>query len=316
MKEKGGVVKIGVVFSVVLLGILALTALPLYAESYTVILLANILMYVAITISWAMFSGPTGYISLAPAAFFGIGVYTTAFLGHTLPLAAIIGIGGIASFGLAVLVGALTLRLKGTYFTIFTFGLGELIRHLLLFWEITVTGTRGRLVVSVDSNTVYWVMLAIFAICLLTAYLMRNAKYGLALNCIGQEEEATAHSGVNVTRIKVATFAVSALFIGATGAIMATKWSYIDPYIAFNPMVSFMPVLMGIFGGMGHFLGPVLGAGVFSYLEEYLIASFPYHYMLIFGVIMLASILYLPDGMVGLAQKVWQRLLRRRYADT
>ena len=97
---------------------------------------------------------------------------------------------------------------------------------------------------------------------------------------------------------------------------MATKWSYIDPYIAFNPMYSFMPVLMGIFGGMGHLFGPVLGAAVFSYLEEYLIASFPYHYMLIFGVIMIVSIVYLPDGIVGLAQKAWKRLVGRKYADT
>jgi branched-chain amino acid transport system permease protein len=316
MNEKNTLIWKWLVPGVIVLAFLALTAFPFYAGAYTIILLANILMYITITVSWAMFSGPTGYISLAPAAFFGIGVYAVAILGRELPLAAIIVIGGVASFCLAILVGALTLRLKGTYFSIFTFGLGELIRHLLLFWEITVTGTRGRLVISVDSNTVYWIMFSIFALCIFTAFMIRRSKYGLALHCIGQEEEATAHTGVNVTRVKVVTFAVSAFFIGATGSIMATKWSYIDPYIAFNPMYSFMPVLMGIFGGMGHLFGPVLGAAVFSYLEEYLIASFPYHYMLIFGVIMIVSIVYLPDGIVGLAQKAWKRLVGRKYADT
>ena len=316
MNEKNTLIRKWLVPGVIVLAFLALTVFPFYTGAYTIILLANILMYITITVSWAMFSGPTGYISLAPAAFFGIGVYAVAILGRELPLAAIIVIGGVASFCLAILVGALTLRLKGTYFSIFTFGLGELIRHLLLFWEITVTGTRGRLVISVDSNTVYWIMFSIFALCIFTAFMIRRSKYGLALHCIGQEEEATAHTGVNVTRVKVVTFAVSAFFIGATGSIMATKWSYIDPYIAFNPMYSFMPVLMGIFGGMGNLFGPVLGAAVFSYLEEYLIASFPYHYMLIFGVIMIVSIVYLPDGIVGLAQKAWKRLVWRKYADT
>jgi branched-chain amino acid transport system permease protein len=305
-----------VVPALFLLALIALATLPLYTSTYTIILLTSIFMYMTITVSWAMFSGPTGYISLAPAAFFGIGVYAAALLGRELPLPAFIAIGGSASFCLALFVGALTLRLKGTYFAIFTFGLGELIRHLMLFWEITVSGIRGRLVVQIDSVTVYYVMFGIFALAFLTAYLIRHSKYGLALQGIGQEEEATAHCGVNVTMVKVFTFALSAFFTGTTGAIMATKWTYIDPYIAFNPLYSFMPVLMAIFGGMGQIFGPVLGAGIFAYLEEYLISTFPYYYMLIFGVIMVVAILYLPDGIVGLIQKIWKRAQGRRYADT
>jgi branched-chain amino acid transport system permease protein len=301
---------------VALAAFLALAAAPAWLDSYSVILLASILMYVTLTVSWAMFSGPTGYISLAPAAFFGLGVYAAAMFGREVPLLVVIGIGALASFCLALLVGALTLRLKGTYFAIFTFGLGELIRHLLLFWEITVSGTRGRLVISVDSETVYWVMFGIFVLCMLTAFLIRRSRWGLALQCIGQEEEASAHTGVNVTLVKVCTFALSALFMGAAGAIMATKWSYIDPHIAFNPMYSFMPVLMAIFGGLGHLFGPVLGAAVFSYLEEYLISSFPYYYMLIFGLIMLVSMLYLPEGILGLVRQTWKRIFVRKYADS
>ena len=301
------------------LGLLLLCMLatwPLFASSYSVILLTSILMYITLTVSWAMFSGPTGYVSLAPAAFFGIGVYASAILGRMLPLPVVIAIGGVTSFCLALLVGGLTLRLKGTYFAIFTFGLGELIRHVVLFWEITVTGTRGRLVIQVDSDVVYYVMLTSFVFCVLTTHLIRRSKYGLALQCIGQEEEATAHTGVNVTRVKVMTFAASAFFIGTTGAIMATKWTYIDSYIAFNPLYSFMPVLMAIFGGVGQIFGQVLGAGIFTYLEEFLISTFPYYYMLIFGLIMVITILYLPDGILGLVQKVWKRIKGRKYADT
>ena len=86
---------------------------------------------------------------------------------------------------------------------------------------------------------------------------------------------------------------------------MATRWTYVDPYIAFNFLYSFLPVLMAIFGGMGQLYGPVLGAVIFSYLEEVLITEFPYYYMLILGFILLVVILYLPNGLLGLIEK-WQ----------
>jgi branched-chain amino acid transport system permease protein len=283
-----------------------LAFLPFYASAYTVILLTAIVMYIVLTMSWVIFSGPTGYISLAPAAFFGVGIYTSAVLGKALPLPIVICVGGLASFCLALLVGALTLRLRGIYFAIFTFGLVELIKQLLLFWEINITHTRGRFVILVNNTTIFYVMLSIFVVLLLTAFLIRRSKYGLALQSIGEDEEAAAHTGINVNALKTIIFAVSAIFIGATGAIMATRWTYIDPYIAFNVLFSFMPVLMAIFGGMGQFYGPIIGAAIFAYLEEILLTRFPYYYMLITGIILVVAILYLPEGLVGLIQK-WRK---------
>jgi branched-chain amino acid transport system permease protein len=116
--------------------------------------------------------------------------------------------------------------------------------------------------------------------------------------------------------VKVSTFAISAFFMGAAGAIMATRWTYIDPKIAFNPLLSFMPVVMAIFGGMGQLYGPVIGAALLTYLEQFLITRFPYYYMLIFGIIMLVVILYLPEGLAGLIQKLWQRTFGRKHEVT
>jgi len=299
-----------------LLILILLATSPLYAPLYTVILLTSIFMYVIITVSWTMFSGPTGYISLASAAFFGVGIYTSAILGKALPLPLVICMGGLVSFCLALLVGALTLRLRGIYFVMFTFGLVELLLHFILWWEVNITGTTGRVVPTVSNTTVYYLMLIVFVILMLTAYLIRHSKYGLALQSIGQEEDAAAHTGVNVTMVKVMTFAISAFFMGAAGAIMATRWTYIDPRIAFNPLISFLPVLMAIFGGMGQLCGPIIGAAIFTYLEEFLITRFPYYYMLIFGIIMVVAILYMPDGLVGLTQKLWKRNSERKHADT
>ena len=299
--------------AVLLLIMIVLSTSPLYSSVYTEILMTSIFMYIIITVSWVIFSGSTGYISLAPAAFFGIGIYTSAVLGNVLILPVVIVVAGAASFCLALLVGALTLRLRGIYFAIFTFGLVELIKHLLLWWEINITGTRGRFVVVVDSTTVYYYMLAVLVILMLTSYLIRRSKFGLALQSIGEHEEAAAHIGVNVTRLKTIAFAVSAFFTGAAGAIMATRWTYIDPGIAFNPLFSFMPVLMAIFGGMGEIYGPVLGAVIFAYLEELLITKFPYYYMLIFGTVLVLVIIFLPTGLSGL---IGRFVRGRGHADT
>jgi branched-chain amino acid transport system permease protein len=285
--------------------LLLLATLPLYVGPYLIILLTTVIMYVILTVSWAIFSGPTRYISLASAAFFGVGAYVSAILGQALPMPVVIAVGGLVSGILALFIGLLTLRLRGMYFIIFTFGVSELIRHFLLWWETTFMGTVGRWVVAVDHTSVYYVMLVIFMMALVVGYLIRRSKFGLALQSIGEYEEAAVHIGINVTVLKTIIFAVSALFMGAAGAIMATRWTYIDPQIAFNPLFSFMPVLMAIFGGIGQLYGPVIGAAIFALLEEVLITQFPYYYMLLFGLILVAVILFLPRGLVGLIQK-WQ----------
>ncbi len=292
----------------VLILLALLATFPLYAPPYTVILVTSILMYIVLTMSWALFSAPTGYISLATAAFFGVGIYTSAILGARLPLPVVILIGGLASFCLALLIGALTLRLRGIYFAMFTFGLVELIKNFWLWYEIRFTGTRGRFVILVDNTTIYYVMFIILILLLLTTYLLRRSRFGLALWSIGECEEAAAHVGVHVNALKTVTFAISAIFMGAAGAIMATRWTYVDPYVAFNPLYSFLSVLMAIFGGIGQPYGPILGAAIFAYLEEILITRFPYHYMLIFGIVLIGTILYLPEGLVGLVMNIRKRL--------
>jgi branched-chain amino acid transport system permease protein len=301
--------------ALLLIILLLLVALPFVRPGYTVVLAYTILLYIVLTMSWVLFSGPTGYFSLATAAFFGVGIYTSAVLGMKLPLPGVICIGGLASACLALLVGALTLRLKGIYFAIFTFGLVELMKYFVLWYELKFNNTRGRFLLPVDNNIIYYIMLVILVALLLSTYFIRRSKYGLALQSIGEDEEAAAHTGINVTLLKVFTFAISAVFIGAAGAIWAIRLTYIDPYIGFNYLNSFMPVLMAIFGGMGQLYGPVLGAIVFSYLREILITKFPYYYMLLIGVILLVVILYLPNGLAGLMEKWRKRALRGQHAN-
>ncbi len=265
--------------------------------------LITVLMYATLTLSWTMFSGPTGYVSLATAGLFGIGVYVSAMLRGSLPIEAIVLIGGVSASLAALAIGLLTLRLKGVYFILFTFGVAALIRSSVQWWETHISGTVGRHVAGASNETVYLLLLIIFAIALITGFLLRHSSPGLALQGIGENEDAAEHIGINVTLMKVATFAASSVLIGMTGAVMATRFRYIDPSIAFNPLISFLPVLMAIFGGVSRLYGPLIGSGILIVLQEILIRQYPYVYLLLFGATLAVVVLWLPGGLEELSQK-------------
>jgi branched-chain amino acid transport system permease protein len=153
---------------------------------------------------------------------------------------------------------------------------------------------------------------------LAAAYLINRSKFGLAIRGIGESEEAADHIGINVNALKIIIFAVGTFFMGAVGATMATRWTYIDPSIAFNPLYSFMPVLMAIFGGLGQIFGQVLGATVLTLLADMLLTKFPYYYMLLYGIVLIIVILFLPNGLVGLKDeiKLWLKGMGKRYGNT
>jgi len=277
-----------------------LASFPIYSSNSEVGVLTTILMYVILTVSWVMFSGSTGYMSLAVAGFFGLGMYAAAFLyprtGPLLPLPVVVIVGGLVSLVFGLIIGLVTLRLKGMYFAIFTFGFSVLLYYLFLFYELQIRGVRGLRLTSITNQTAYYIVVVVLVLTLLAAYLIRRSRFGLALQSIGENEDAAAHMGVNTTTMKVISFAISAFFIGATGAALAPKWQYVDFTVAFNMLYSFMPVLMAIFGGMRELYGPVIGAAIFAYAERALRLRFPYQYMLSFGIALILIIIYLPGA--------------------
>ena len=134
----------------------AALALPFIASDFVVSLALTCLMYAALASSWASFCGSTRYLSLATAAFFGIGAYTSALTLDSLPWLAAIGLGAGVAAAVAVVMGAAVLHLRGTYFAVLTFGMTELIRHSIAYFEKQVTGTVGRVLTVVpERDTVY-----------------------------------------------------------------------------------------------------------------------------------------------------------------
>jgi branched-chain amino acid transport system permease protein len=281
-----------------------LATIPLYAPAYFVIVLISVFMYVILAVSWTTFCGATNYISLATAAFFGVGIYVSAIL-KALPLPVLIIIGGSLSFGLGLLVGLTTLRLRGMYFCIFTFGLSELFRHTMMWYEVNITGTVGRWLPLQSNEAVYYYMFVIVLATIGTSYLIHHSKFGLALRSIGQVEEAAAHVGINVNAVKIVIFAITCFFMGAGGVVMSTRWSYIDPDLAFAPFVTFFTIMMILVGGWNSpFWGPILGATTLTLLADTVLAEFPNLTMFLFGAVLVGVITFLPNGLVGLARRI------------
>ena len=308
--------KKAIVPAIVVVVLIFLAFLPGMTKPYTTIMLGSVIMYVILSLCWNMFSGATGYISLATAAFFGLGVYTSAILGENLPLPVLMLLGGLAASVLAFLIGVITLRLRGVYFTIFTLGVVKLLEQLLLYLEIHFNGTRGRFVVSYSFTEVFYALYILLILLLIVIIVIKRSRFGKALTCIAEGEDAAQHIGINATMVKVLAFTISSFAMGAAGAAMATRWTYIDPGIAFNANYSFLPVLMVIFGGAQNLLGPLIGAAVFAYLQELLTTKFPYIYMLAMGVIMIAAILFMPRGILGVIHDLAAKLRKRKEAGT
>ncbi|NMA24067.1 MAG: branched-chain amino acid ABC transporter permease, partial [Clostridiales bacterium] len=272
--------------------------------AYLTILSVTVIFYIIMAVSWNIFSGPTGYVSLAAAAFYGVGIYTSVIFGSSLPLPVLMLIGGAVSFILAAIIGAITLRLRGVYFTIFTFGLVQLLINLVLWYEVTINDMVVRTIPSVGYNIVFYCLFILMVIVILAAYLIKRSRFGMALSSIGECEDAAAHIGVNTTVVKVIAFSITAFAMGAAGAARATTMISIKPEIAFSILESFLPVLMVIFGGTGSILGPVVGAVIFSVLKEQLITKWPKWYMIIFGTVMVLAILLLPKGIIGAVKEM------------
>ncbi len=295
--------------------VIALAFVPSVANGYQLSLAINIMNYTVLATAWTLFSGPTRYVSLATVAFFGIGAYTVAVLGEVLPWPLVLLVAFAIGFVLSLLVGLSTLRLSGVYFVIFTFGLAELVRQVVTWYEVNVTRTLGRYVfVDITTEQIYWQLLALAVVVFLSGWLIQRSKLGLALRVIGDDEAVARHAGINTTFAKIVLFAFSASFMTLAGAVMAPRWTYIDPAIAFNPVVSFQVLIMALLGGVHRLYGPVFGVIPLVMLFEVLLAKFPNHFSIMVGIAFLLIVYAIPRGIVGLFEGAQLSLSRMKGA--
>ncbi|AXV17657.1 branched-chain amino acid ABC transporter permease (plasmid) [Neorhizobium sp. SOG26] len=282
--------------------------LPLSSGAYNLTIGVTIAMYTVLATSWALFSGPTHYISLATAAFFGVGAYVTGIGIQHLPYWTLLPIAGVIGAVMAALVGLATLRLSGVYFVIFTLGLAEFVRQAIT-WIQNISGTKGIYVLTqITEAHIYWQLLGLAALVWLLGWLIGRSRLGFALRIIGDDEQVARDSGINTARAKILLFMVPGAVAAITGAILAPRYVYLEPALAFTPMLSFQVVIMALLGGTGRLWGPLVGVIPFTFLWEGISASFPNQTTLLLGVCFLVIVYLLPKGFVGLIDAARRRM--------
>jgi branched-chain amino acid transport system permease protein len=276
---------------------------PLVSSGYALSIAISIAIYTALATSWMLFSGPTNYISLAIAAFFGSGMYIVAGGLDLAPYPVLVLLAGVAGALFAAVVGLATLRISGVYFVIFSLGLAELVRQIIT-WLQHVLGTMSGLYVYVDRSEemFFWQLLALTAAVYLVGWWIGRSRLGFALRIIGNDEVVAVHCGINTARAKVILFVISSTFTAIAGALVAPRWSYVEPTIAFSPFLSFQVVIMALLGGVHRLWGPLLGVIPFTLLWELISANFPAQTTLLLGAAFLLIVYFIPNGVVGLIE--------------
>ena len=293
------------ILSALALGLAAL--LPFYDTGYLLSIATTMAMLTVLATSWALFSGPTHYISLATAAFFGLGTFVTGLGFQSLPFWSLPLIAAVLGAGLAALVGMVTLRLSGVYFVIFTLGLAELVRQIVT-WVQNRTGQRGMYVLtSITERDIYWQLIALGALVYLVGWLIGRSRLGFALRIIGNDETVARHSGIDTALAKVILFMISGAVAAAVGALLAPRYIYIEPSTAFAPLLSFQVVIMALLGGTGRLWGPVAGVIPFTLLWEFIARHAPNQTLLLLGLTFLLIVYVLPGGFVGLYERLQRR---------
>ncbi len=283
-----------------------LSLYPLQATGYGIRFMLQMFMWIALAQSWNLVSGLTGYVSFGHVAFFGMGAYTAGILITKLgwPWLAACLAGGVMAMVLALLIGWPCLRLKGPYFAIAMLGLNEVLRVVVSYYEGLTGGGNGlSLPTLYASVAIYYAMgLAALAVTGL-AYVIVTSRFGLRLMTIREDEVAAEAMGIDTFRYKLYAFLLSAVGAGVVGGLAARDQGYIEPISVFPLLTTITMIVMVLFGGKGTIWGPVLGAVLLFTFQEMVWARFIYLHQLLFGAIIVAVVLLMPRGILGVLQQ-------------
>lgn len=296
------------------LGIAVFAALPFAASNYVLRLATVVAMYAVLAQSWNFIGGLAGYPSFATAAFFGLGAYISAVLqSRGMPIFWTWGLAALGAALFAGFLGGAILHLRGHYFAIASLVVAEVLREIINTTPDITGGGMGlnlpvpKTSVTSQAQFYYYAMAALFAVTFASAIVVHGSKSGFALRCIKQNEDAASILGVNAYAYKSLAFTLSALFVGAAGAIYASWTHYIDPTDVFDVLLSVKPLVMVLLGGVGTLTGPVVGAVILLAFEELVWRNFLKIHAAVLGVVIVALVLFLPNGLMPMLRSLWPR---------
>jgi len=292
------------------LGIAVLVALPQFTDNDGTRMWMDILMYMILAMSWNFIGGLTGYPSFAPAAFFGLGAYTTAILmNQGAPFLVAMPLGGVVGATVALLLGIPILRLRGHYFAIATYGVAEGLRELAENLEITGAADGINLpqiegTVDYFTQYFYYSMLAVAVLTVLTMYWVTRHRLGYGLVAIRENEDAAGMLGVEATKFKITAFVLSGIFPAMAGGVYAYRAAFVEPIDVFDVLLSIEAIVMAMLGGVGTVMGPLLGALFLELINNFLWSQFLEFHSLFLGLLMVLVVIFTPRGVMAVVQEV------------
>lgn len=298
-------------------GFLAMVGLQQAIEPGTQRLLASVFMFIALAQAWNIIGGYTGYASFGQVAFFGLGAYTAAVLMTNynvsfwiaMPAAILVGI------AFAVVIGVPLLRLRGHYFAIATLGAAEGAKEVINNLTGLTGGGSGITIPTFGTNSptpylgkpgFYLAFLIVAAASIAIAAALARSRFGYAMIAVHQDEDAAGSVGINTTWVKVAAFAASGAIVACVGAFYGFQQIEFYPQDVFDSSFTVLMVIMVVIGGSGTVAGPLVGAVGLELLSQFLRVNLGAYNQVIFGAIIVAVVVFFPQGVVNFFRDAWQ----------
>ena len=299
----------------------------LVRDAYFLDSLVLILLWGALSAAWNVAGGYAGQVSIGHAAFFGIGAYSAALLGTRFQQSPWLGmlVGVALSLAAGAAIGYLSNRLKGPYFALSTIAFSQVLLIVASRWRAFTSGSEGIPVpfrpgfATLGLGHVAWVYLALVVALLYWGLelWLEHSRFGYRLAGVREDEDAAQALGIPARRLKVIAVTVSAALTSVCGTLWAQYVGFVDPFYVFSVDLSVRFALNTIIGGMGTALGPFLGSILITSLETYLRATlsgvksgFTGIYLIVYGVVLILVVRFVPDGLAGLAGRVRARRAR------
>jgi branched-chain amino acid transport system permease protein len=290
---------------------------PLLLSEYWRRLMTEILIWGLLAMSSDLLIGYTGMVSFGHSAFFGLGMYgaAAALLTSRPPnLWLALAYGLVAAATVAAFVAYFSTRLRDIYFAITTLIFSQIFYVVIFTWTAVTGGENGLnfdqpalgfgqgLSIPFTPTILHWFVLAVVAGSYLLLRRITHSPFGMVLQSIRENEARTRAIGYPVDRYKIVAVMLSGLFAGLAGVLYAIQNQFAAPDFVFF-LVSGETVIYNVIGGIGTLVGPIVGAGFFILLREGLSRFLTEYYLIPLGVIFIAVVIFLPQGLLGFARR-------------
>src|SRR5215471_157798 len=301
--------------------VIACALVPAFVHNdYLMQVFFRIVLFAALGLAWNLVGGYAGQLSLGHVAFFGVGAYGLAmFTARGVPVWISIFLAALVATGFAAIIGRIVFRLRGPYFTLATIAFGEVLR----LGVTNLNATGGAIGLSTPAlfqprtflqthllSTVqqfYLAAVALAALCFVINYATSKSRPGYYLMAIREDEETAASVGIDTASYKLGALLTSAFLTALGGALYGSAFQYIVPDSALSIEISVQVAIITMLGGAGTLLGPVVGAVLLLGASEIFKNRFQESHLLIYGILIVVVVLFLPEGIVGGARHLFRR---------